>query len=177
MEGKDPLVLTTLQTDRNAPQREGVTQKVTIKARSHPWFGRQLRVVHTSSPQGKEYLTLELPNGERRSIARAATDFDNQEEGGHEEGRLLRVSVRTMLSVAKFIREQLRISEEQSHEHLSPDHSDRTRTTPNCEAADVRGTGENMVTAIERATATFGSDHQPDDAMLAGDTTRGGAEK
>jgi hypothetical protein len=115
-----------------------------------------------------------MPSGERRSIARADTDFACEEGKKHEEERLLRVSVRTMLTVARFIQKRLSKTEEHADEGLSPDNSFRTRATSGREKVATGMAGRDVVTAIERTATTPEPNHCCGDSAWESTSSRGG---
>jgi len=162
------------QADCNATQLGGIIRKVTIIARSHPLYGRRVAVVCEGSPGGKEFLTVELANGQRRSIASTDTEFASEGKNEKEESGLLRVSVRTMLPVAKFIREQLRTTEEHADDSLPPGNTDEPGTTIPADEASTENVNGDVVRALQRSTTNHDADHRQDDATLVGGASRRG---
>jgi hypothetical protein len=110
------------RNDQNTPLCNGVT----ITDPAHPLFGQTLPVVHGSSPRSKSHLIVSLPNGDHRSVPHSVTDFDDSLVLPPNRQDLPRISVRTILPVARFIRERLRAMEEKHDESVS-DSTDRTR--------------------------------------------------
>ncbi len=89
---------------------ERFTQQVTIIDRTHPFFGRTFPVVSLSSPRGKTHLILLLANGQHRIVPHAATDL-GQTQKQNSEPQLPRISVRTMLPLARLIQSKLQARE------------------------------------------------------------------
>jgi len=102
------------QTEQNAPHLDRFP-RVTVIDPAHPLCGQTLQMVRDSSPRGKENLTLRLPNGQHRSIPRRATNLERNTPSPKGRFELSRISVRTMLPLATFIRSRLRNSEEKHH--------------------------------------------------------------
>jgi hypothetical protein len=101
------------QTEQDAPQLERVTH-ATVTDAAHPLFGQTLEVVKDSSSRGKTYLTLRLPDGQHRAVPRRSTSFEADQSMSVPQTPLPRISARTILPVAQFVRRKLLSVEDKS---------------------------------------------------------------
>src|ERR1043165_5617042 len=91
---------------QNAPLLDGLVSEVTIIDPVHPLYGRTFPIVRVAlSTPRKGSLVIQLPNGQQRSVLRTATDIDAPLTpltcSVPSEARL---SVRTLVSLARFVR-------------------------------------------------------------------------
>jgi len=93
----------TSQTEQDTPHLDDLSREVTVTDPSHPFFGRKFPLAHPNAPGRKGNLILRLPNGQHRSIPRAATDYDGP-VGRPSSLMLPLISVRTILPVARLVR-------------------------------------------------------------------------
>lgn len=84
-----------------------MTRHVTIIDAAHPLAGRTFPLLRDSSPRGKQYIVLLLPDGRHRSVPRAATDLDAPAPPLRAVGTLPRISVRTILTLAQRVHAML----------------------------------------------------------------------
>jgi Family of unknown function (DUF5372) len=79
----------------------------------HPLYGQRLRVLSLSCSRGPRFIAVALADGRRRLIRRAATELERPAE---PERAMPRISVRTLLPLARHIRRVVAASaEEASH--------------------------------------------------------------
>ena len=99
------------QAQRDASEFDRVVPTVTVTDPCHPLNGRTCELVRPVSSRGKAMLTLRLPDGQLRSVPRAATDIDGHSQVAvSREGPL--ISVRTLLPVARLVRLMITATEE-----------------------------------------------------------------
>jgi hypothetical protein len=109
------------QAPQTATVIERVITQVTITSPQHPLFGHTFPIVSLQSPRHREHIIVELADGRRRSIPRAATDLQaSSSTGPQPEKPLPKVSVRTLLPLARYLRAMLTLSEEVSDENTAP---------------------------------------------------------
>jgi len=84
----------------------------------HPLYGQRLRVLSLSCARGPRFIAVALADGRRRLIRRAATELERPAE---PERAMPRISVRTLLPLARHIRRMAAASaEEASHVETCP---------------------------------------------------------
>src|SRR4051794_31277754 len=84
---------------------------ITVIDTNHPLYGQRLRLLALTSTRGPEFLTVCLADGRRRPLRRSATDLDAPAPGRAE---LPRISVRTLLPLARLVRGMLATSQEEA---------------------------------------------------------------
>ncbi|MDF1513771.1 MAG: hypothetical protein P1S60_08180, partial [Anaerolineae bacterium] len=152
---------TTKQTQQNTSDKGRVTQ-VTITDPQHPLFGRSFELLRDSSSRGHTFITIQLPNGQRRIVPRSATDLS--EMSANAPTITLRpVSVRTLLPVVRFVKAKVATREEQ-YEYAPADRRDGLPTPRNPELPAERA----MDAVTNCGTATTGAPLGPPDSA---DTT------
>lgn len=90
----------------NATQSDRLA-RVTIADPTSPFYGKSFKVVQ--SPGGTENrrsVTIVLPGGQHRIISREATNLSERGTTLLEVAKLPLISVRTILSVVRFVRNQ-----------------------------------------------------------------------
>jgi hypothetical protein len=94
------------QTPHNASPLDGLAREVTVTDRAHPFFGRRLVVVDERAPGARDCVLVQLPDGQRRAVPRAATSLvaDGQPPSAAGARCPLPISVRTLLPLADLVR-------------------------------------------------------------------------
>ena len=100
------------QAQRDASRLDRLALWVTVTDPQHPFFGRTFPVVRPVSGRGNGRLLIRLPDGEIRVIPRAATDLVGASPPAGQASEVPRVSVRTLLPVAQYVRSLIRAAEE-----------------------------------------------------------------
>ena len=81
---------------------------VTVTDPQHPLVGQRLTVLSLLCARGPRFIAVALPDGRRRLIRRAATDLERP--AGATELPVPRVSIRTLLPLARLVRSVLAAS-------------------------------------------------------------------
>lgn len=94
--------------------------------RDHALFGRTFPVLACRSGRGPRFIVLQLPDGRRRSVLRSITDLEmeHSQAGGGSPEQSLRVSVRTLLPLARLL-----AARSPSQEGTDDDGADRSRSS------------------------------------------------
>jgi hypothetical protein len=109
---------TATQPLRNATVSERLISQVTVTDPRHALHGQTLAVLSLHSPHGSHQLVVALPDGRRRSIPRTATDLSTGTGLPSSVGSAsTRISVRTLLPLARHLRAVLRWRQEVSDAH------------------------------------------------------------
>ena len=104
----DSTCQTGLQyTHRDAAELEALVSSVVVTDPGRPLFGQALKLLSLRCSRGPGFLALSLPDGRRRLVPRAATDLDRPLASAVA---LPRISVRTLLPLARRIRSMLAAS-------------------------------------------------------------------
>jgi hypothetical protein len=98
------------RTLRSAPNFERVVSSVTVTDPRHPLFGQVLKLLSLTCGQGPAFIAVALPDGRRRLVRRAATDLERPLTP--PSSAQPRISVRTLLPLARHIRSMLLASSE-----------------------------------------------------------------
>jgi hypothetical protein len=102
---------------------------VTITDPRHSLFGQRLVVLAERSGRGPGYVAVELPDGQRRSVRRVATDLvvPSQPVGSN----LPRISLRTLIPLARHVNRILNLLTEEviRDEPAPPSESSRCVST------------------------------------------------
>src|SRR6516225_1230390 len=138
-----PLSLT--QTHHTTPVTDEILSHVTITDPVHPLFQCTLPVIRRTLWRGKPYLVMRLATGRTRSVPLAAT---NEEPMPQLPGtsRLLPISARTLLPVARHLQLMALAKEGACHDTSSP-------LTPDLAAGPRRGGGNPTATGARSASA------------------------
>jgi hypothetical protein len=96
--------------------------EVTITDPHHALYGQRLELVSSSSARGPRHVTVALADGRRRSVRRAATDLgeDWPADPLGTASALPRISVRTLLPLARCLRGLLSSSTEEVPHDSNP---------------------------------------------------------
>jgi hypothetical protein len=95
-----------------------VVPEVTIVDPHHPLRGERLKVLSLACARGAGFIAVRLADGRRRLVRCAATDIDHPATAEPEAPR---ISVRTLLPLARHIRRMLAASQEGTS-HVEPRH-------------------------------------------------------
>jgi Family of unknown function (DUF5372) len=98
-----------------------VISAVTITDPRHPLSGQRLTLLSQVCARGPGFIAVALADGRRRLVARSATDLDRLPPAA--EPAMPRVSVRTLLPLARHVRRMLAPSTEEVL-HADPSPSD-----------------------------------------------------
>src|SRR5205085_204305 len=63
------------QSPHTAPSLVRLPYEIEITDRTHPFFGRRLPVVYDRAPGMRDSVLVQLPDGQRRAVRRAATSL------------------------------------------------------------------------------------------------------
>jgi hypothetical protein len=91
--------------------------EVTITDPHHPLHGKRLELVSLACARGPEFVVVVLADGRRRLVRRSVTDLDRPGTTGPAGPR---ISVRTLLPLARHLRCMVAASEEAPHARPSP---------------------------------------------------------
>jgi hypothetical protein len=137
------------RTLRTAADFERVVSTVTVTDPDHPLFGQQLKLLSLSCGRGPTYIAVALPDGRRRLMRRAATDLERPLA---PRMVLPLISVRTLLPLARHIRNMLAPSnEEVCHVNSPPAGSSPAAAADNTSAivpAAMAGAAGNSAYAV-----------------------------
>lgn len=86
-------------------------REITVIDPQHPLRGERLALLSLSCGRGPNFIAVGLPDGRRCLIRRAATDLD---QPAMIEPVVQRVSVRTLLPLARHLRRILATSQEEA---------------------------------------------------------------
>src|ERR1019366_1986109 len=94
------------RTCQNAPISEGIISEITITDPSHALCGRSFPLVSLRAERGRDYLVFGLPDGRQRTVRKSSTNLDavEQEDHAREEFGLPRVSMRTLVPLARHLK-------------------------------------------------------------------------
>jgi hypothetical protein len=106
------------QTQRDTPLFEELSGEVTITDPTHPLYGQTLPCISVRVHRSKTHVTVLLPTGRRRSVARSATDLERPREESSHDPPLPVISVRTILPLARFV-QALKQAKEERHAQKS----------------------------------------------------------
>jgi len=112
-----------------------VIREITVIDPLHPLRGERLALLSLSCSRGPNFIAAGLSDGRRRLIRRAATDLD---QPAMIEPVVQRVSVRTLLPLARHLRRILAASQEEAP-HVEPAQSCPRRTHPTRAALRMMG--------------------------------------
>ena len=122
------------RASQDAPIFDRIVSRITVTDPHHALSGREFPLVDPRSGRGPTYVVVELPDGRRRSIRRAATDLLNPSlpaSVGAEPDHA-RISIRTLLPLARYFAATLASSIEEATCDV-----DHTSTTPALPRPDV----------------------------------------
>ena len=100
--------------------------EVTIIDPHHPLRGERLKVLSLTCARGAGFIAVRLADGRRRLVRRAATDLDRPATAEPEAPR---ISVRTLLPLARHVRRMLAASQEGTP-HADPNPPDPPSARP-----------------------------------------------
>ena len=106
------------QIRQDTPLFEELSGEVTITDPTHPLYGQTLPCISVRVHRSKTHVTVLLPTGRRRSVARSATDLERPREESSHDPPLPVISVRTILPLARFV-QALKQAKEERHAQKS----------------------------------------------------------
>jgi len=148
------------QTRRDASDFDRVVRSITITDPRHPLYGRSFPMVHPISPRGKAQLVIRLPDGQPRSVPRAATDIDGPLQPALPAREVPWISVRTLHPVAQCVRSIIRAAEEVARDDIAR-RSGRTAAATTSVLPSPADLASPSSPAPDAARSTPGHAHPP----------------
>lgn len=113
------------RTRQRTPKFERVMSAIQVMDRTHPLFGKTLKLLSEQCSRGKAFVAVALEDGRRRLILRSATDLDSRKHHGRQVSW---ISARSLLPLARHIQCCLTsLKVEASHESRPLSGTDSTK--------------------------------------------------